>query len=187
MHRPTAAPPARLGAFALALIAAGALAVAYVVHTQLPDNAVDLPYEAAVEEPVRVALPQGWAFFTRDPRGADLLVYTRGGDGRWHDALLSPHAEPRNLFGLARASRAQGVELGLLTGAVPEDGWTGCQADPGPCLERLTPLPAANRARRTTLCGDVGLAQRVPVPWAWSRSGDQVVMPSTVARLAVSC
>lgn len=185
-ERARQSPPARLGALALAMIVGSLLVCVYAVHAQMPVNAVTLPHEDTLRPSVRLVLPQGWSFFTRSPREADFVAFSRGADGRWRSSLRAPHAEPRNAFGLARASRAQGVEVGLLTGLLRDTDWQDCRGDPAGCLDRADPVRAANPALLKTLCGDVGLVQRPPVPWAWSRAGD-VTMPSVVARLELSC
>jgi antimicrobial peptide system SdpA family protein len=109
-------------------------------------------------------------------------------DGTWAPALKAPHSEPRNLFGLNRASRAQGVEMGLLRGAVREQDFTDCNEEAADCLRRLPPGAALqNSSPDPTLCGPVGLALRAPVPWAWTRDGSTTSMPSRVVRLEVRC
>jgi antimicrobial peptide system SdpA family protein len=182
---PTA--PARLGGVALALITSALVLSMYVVHSQMPDNAVTLPYEASIRQPVRHLLPQGWAFFTRDPREADLLPFTRDENGQWQAALLGPHSEFRNVLGFARASRAQGVEMGNLAGGLVENDWQDCRGPVAPCLEAAAVVTVENSAPAPSLCGDVGFVSRPPVPWAWSHSQQNLTMPGTVARLEVSC
>jgi antimicrobial peptide system SdpA family protein len=171
----------------LALIVTALVVSSYAVHAPMPANAVSLPYESSMRSWVRQLLPEGWAFFTRSPREADVAPVIRTGHGRWRDALLGPHAEPRNAFGFARRSRAQGVELGMLSGSLRKDAWTDCRGPVDACLERATAVGVANTAPAPTLCGAVGLVSRPPVPWAWSRSSREITMPARVARLEVSC
>lgn len=180
-------PAGRLGAAAVGLIAGCAVLIAYTVLPQMPTSSVTLPAQAALKPSIIRLLPEGWAFFTRSPREADLLPFTQAADGGWRLALRSPHAEPRNLFGLNRASRAQGVELGLVEGAIAQDAWKDCTQPVTACLAGLTPVAVENRSPSPTLCGPVGLAQQPPVPWAWSRDGSTTTMPSKVVRLEMRC
>jgi antimicrobial peptide system SdpA family protein len=115
------------------------------------------------------------------------VSYTRDESGAWQLALLSPHSEFRNLLGFARASRAQGVEMGLLTGTLKKDDWHECRSSVTECLDREPALTVANASLAPSLCGDVGLIRQAPVPWAWSKSGRDITMPGTVVRLEVSC
>jgi antimicrobial peptide system SdpA family protein len=181
-----AAPPERLGAIVVALAVLGALVCGYVVHAQIPTNAVQLPYETSLSRQVRLVLPQGWAFFTRSPRQPDVVPYVRV-DGRWRLALRTPNAEPRNLFGLSRTARAQGVEMGVLVGGLRPTDWLECGESPIGCLDRPSPIAARNTSLTPSLCGQVGLVSQQPLPWAWSGAREQTTMPSNVARLDVSC
>jgi antimicrobial peptide system SdpA family protein len=177
----------RLGGLAFALIGFVLVLCVYAVHAQLPPNAVRLPYEQSIRPHAQRFLPEGWAFFTRSPRESDLVSYTRDGSGAWRLALLAPHSEFRNVLGFARASRAQGVEMGTLTGILRKDDWRECRSPVAECLERAPALAATNVSPVPSLCGDVGLVRRPPVPWAWSGSGREITMPGTVVRLEVAC
>jgi len=181
-----AAPPERLGAIVVALVAFGVLLAGYVVHAQIPTNAVQLPYEQSLSTSFRLVLPQGWAFFTRSPREPDVVPY-RHADGRWQPALRTPNAEPRNLFGLSRRARSQGVEIGLLAGELRGADWRPCADAPTDCLDLAPSVIVHNASLLPTLCGEVGLVSQQPLPWAWSGAREQTIMPSTVARLEISC
>jgi antimicrobial peptide system SdpA family protein len=184
---PDPAATVRTGRLAFALLVSAVVVGLYSVHAAMPANAVSLPYEDSLRQPIRQVLPQGWSFFTRAPREPDLLPFVRGADGQWRDALRAPHSEPRNVFGLARGSRTQGIEMGVLTSAVAADEWRDCRGPIAACLDRTPAIAVTNPTLAPTLCGEVGLANQPPPPWAWSRSGKSITMPSTVIRLVVSC
>ncbi len=177
----------RLGAVALALLVAGAALAGFVVHAQMPANAVSLPFEESARTPVRQVLPQGWAMFTRNPRERDVLAFVRGTDRRWRNGLRAPHSQPHNAFGFNRASRTQGVEIATMTTRLKAEQWQECRRDIPACLERAAPVPMDNPSPDPTLCGDVGFAGQVPVPWAWSGSDRAISMPALVVRLVVPC
>ena len=54
-----------IGIYVLALLFFWTTVFAYAVHPVLPANPIDLPLEE--KSPLVHFLPQGWAFFTRDP------------------------------------------------------------------------------------------------------------------------
>jgi antimicrobial peptide system SdpA family protein len=133
-------------------------------------------------------LPEGWAFFTRNPREDRYIVYRLATGGSWIDTNLGPHNRPRNAFGLNRKSRAQGVEIGLLLVSIHDDEWLACRKSPAICLattpvskdfKDISPIP--------TLCGEIGVVMQPPVPWAWSSLPRPVTMPSKVVRVRVHC
>ncbi|MBG6137752.1 SdpA family antimicrobial peptide system protein [Longispora fulva] len=169
----------------MASVAAGAvLLVAYVLHAALPASPLHLPGPDTTT--VRDLVPQGWAFFTKSPRGKDALVYRHDDDGTWHDLGPGPLAQPKHLMGLDRAPRAQGTEVALLLARVSPDAWRDCDRAPSACLSEATAATTvANGSNLRTVCGDVGLVTQAAVPWAWRDLA--TTMPSRVARVRVTC
>lgn len=177
-----------LGAFSLSLMLGWGVLFAYSVHAALPSNPIKLPAEMSVQP--NVWMPQGWKFFTRDPREEEISVFVRDAEGRWVSGLRGANASPRNFFGLSRATRAQGIELGLLTTAAGtiKDAWQPCRDRLEACVERSQLVgEVTNITPDPTLCGEVGLTLQEPVPWNWSRSKRKVTMPSKAMRVNVIC
>ncbi|MEU8204047.1 SdpA family antimicrobial peptide system protein [Streptosporangium sp. NPDC049046] len=177
----------RLGWALVGIVAFWGSVIFYVVHTQLPSNAISLPGQEQLRLTITTLTPQGWAFFTKSPREPQIGVWQPANTGGWQDARLGPHSEPRNVLGFNRRSRAQGLELGIMQTSVPADGWTACDGgDVASCLDRATSaVTISNIAPNPIHCGSVGLVQREPLPWAWA--GSDTAMPATVARLEVTC
>lgn len=158
---------------------------AYTVHPVLPANPIQLPAEE--KSPFLHLLPQGWAFFTRDPRLADISPFVKTSDGLWHPARstsrLWPH--PPNF---SRRWKLPGVEVGIILGDLIDPPWHACQGPPNSCLENAPSGGTAdNSFSHATLCGDVGLVRQALIPWAWREAAQETVMPSDVLRLQISC
>jgi antimicrobial peptide system SdpA family protein len=155
----------------------------------LPTNAMDDRLSARDKSNILRLLPEGWSFFTRDPREADPEPFIREPGGGWRRVLQRGRGGIVGLLGLDRASRGQGVEMGLLTGPVPRHRWTRC--DRGAWSSCLSAAPVlaevVNPSPQPTLCGNVAIVFRRPVPWAWARSVNLDQMPAEIVRLRVSC
>ncbi|MDQ3953248.1 MAG: SdpA family antimicrobial peptide system protein [Actinomycetota bacterium] len=180
-------PSRTLGSAVLAIAGLWLFLGFYAVDAALPANVVHLPFEAELN--ARTLVPQGWGFFTRTPREPDLqpFVLDEASD-EWVDVSRAPHSEARNFFGLRRASKAQRIELALVRTGVPKEAWTECRGRPFDCLDGAETVgPVTNGSVDPTICGTVGLVSQEPVPWAWARSGRDIVMPSRVARVDVTC
>lgn len=175
-----------LGAMLAALIAVACALFVYSVHGSMPYNTITLPLESEVN--TKIWIPQGWKFFTKSPHDVNMLLYTQGAGNTWTSANLSPISRPSNVFGLARAVRAQGVESAMLIERVGKKAWRSCESEPVSCLKDA---PVAgkitNLSPRPSLCGVVGMALQSPVPWAWASSSKKVTMPSHVVKLEVLC
>jgi antimicrobial peptide system SdpA family protein len=167
-----------------ALIAA--VTVVYTVHGSMSANALELPFEEHLD--TVLVLPEGWAFFTKDPKEPRFLVFARAPDGSWSRAF-GETPKLAATFGFSRRERALGVEAGLIASAVTQSDWKPCPSTPAACLALGSgnPIVALNTTPHPTLCGPIGLVQQDRVPWAWAKSVNEDAMPSRVVRVNVQC
>ncbi|MCX4387613.1 SdpA family antimicrobial peptide system protein [Micromonospora peucetia] len=161
---------------AIALVAG--LLVGYIVRAVVPVAAMPAPPGRSV---ARVLIPEGWAFFTRDPRLPSPVAYTTDRDGRWR---VAP-GRSRGPAGLDKRDRARSAEISLLTRQLDGPAWTRCDREAAACLATARETEAANTATVRTLCGNVGIVLQEVLPWAWKDL--PTVLPSRVARLTVAC
>lgn len=192
MERPSkglwTASPRVLGGAVLLLGVAWAAFILIAAEGVLPTNALDGRLRTRDKNNILRLLPEGWSFFTREPREADPEPFIREPKGSWRRITHRDHDGIVSLLGLNRASRGQGVEMGLLTGPVPRHRWTRCDRGLWNCLTAAPILAeAANPSPHPTLCGDVAIVFRRPVPWAWARSVILDQMPVEIVRLRLSC
>ena len=172
---------------ALAILLGWPVIALYAASMALPFSPAELPYRQELK--THLWAPQGWSFFTRDPREPRLLPYVKTERG-WRYAMLGPHSEPSNTFGFNRASRAQGVEMGLLSESITKQkfDWASCEEELITCFDRASVAGTIdNTSPSPTLCGEVGLAQQEPMPWAWSRNRHKISMPSKILTVQIKC
>ncbi len=175
----------KLGVFMLALTCLWLTISCYAIHMALPFNPIRLPFERWVH--VRFWAPEGWGFFTRNPQEEAVLLFLKSG-GRWVSASIGPGGMPANAFGLNRAARGQSAEAALLESSIPKEAFHLCQYQPSVCLERSSIVETVdNPTPLATLCGEIGIVKQKPIPWAWSRSRNLIVMPSRLVRIKVGC
>lgn len=186
MTTPEPSPaPRRLALVAGALCLCWCTIAAYSASTVMADTAIELP---GVHSPLVNSLaPQGWAFFTRDPREPQMHVLELR-DEQWLPLPGFRVSSRENSFGTSRRARKLGVEYGMLFNAVTKDQWRDCKDDVSDCLDVIdetieldTPSPAP------AICGDIALVSQPAVPWAWARSAKPISMPSRIAKLRVTC
>ena len=162
-----------------------AAAIGPVLLGSMPDS--PLRPSLSFRQDVIAIAPQGWAFFTRDPREPVDRVYTRSGP-EWVQVTYT-NSSRRNWLGLKRDARALNVELASLLSEVDPALWRNCPGRLETCLrERDVPAVAVvNRSRIRALCGEILVERRPPAPWAWSRAKRPVLLDSKIARLDVRC
>jgi antimicrobial peptide system SdpA family protein len=167
----------------VSIILGWSVLVVLVMRAFMPDN--PLRISRAVKDNLTVLIPQGWVFFTRDPREPSDRLYLR--TTPCCRPVTQSNGGAGNLFGLNRDSRALSVELGSLIGQAPASAWSQCRGDLNSCIASST-APAAVRNASTSrqLCGEVLVHRSKPVPWAWSRD-THVDPPYALLRMNVSC
>ena len=67
--------------------------------------------------------------------------------------------------------------------------WTNCATIPDECINSKTieVLEIENNSKLQTLCGELLIVRREPVPWAWSQAMKTINMPSDIVRINVNC
>lgn len=159
----------------LALLLASAIGLgSYVFLVNQEETALTLGVGEVHRSRVIALAPEKWGFFTKSPRDESIIPYLASPTGSWRKAALFPHSEPRNLWGLSKRSRSQGLEVGLLYTQSLESDWTQCEpgASVNLCATDLPePIDLTNTTPSPTLCGRVLLSREFPAAWAYSRSG----------------
>lgn len=156
----TGRPRARSRAALLIVVAA--LLVLFVGVTNAPTNVVSGAMPEWTRSLGRGLLPQGWAFFTRDPQGPFYYGFLITQEG-----LLTETPVERSMGGLDRSPRMNAELLSSAAKSVNE--WTPCQVD--------TPFDCASAESIDStveveypdhlLCGNYVLVRHTPTPWSW--------------------
>lgn len=150
----------------------------------MPDN--PLRVKKGISEKLMLFAPQGWIFFTRDPREANDRVYRR--TNPCCELLTLPNSDSSNLFGLKRDGRAFGVEMEPLLKRIPRSAWRECRGDLASCVSGLEKpsKTVPNTSATRVACGEIIIQRQRPIPWAWS-ANRKLRPPYSVANLNVSC
>ncbi len=161
------------------------LLVMTVFFAAIPDSPMRLSMNDRAS--LLTVLPEGWGFFTRSPREDGVFAHGRAAE-TWQPLNFTA-TSTRNGFGFLRASRVQGVELSALTGGLKDESWTSHPDPfaPNADLSAIQRIEVTNTAVLKTMCGEVLLERRLPVPWAWSRSTRPIHMPAQYVLLVVDC
>ena len=170
----------------IGLTAFWGLVVVLVLFGSVPES----PFPWTPEERLTLTAlaPEGWAFFTRNPREPVQELYRRR-NGEWvpyERANFSVH----NWLGMKRLSTIENVELQhLLRKAGPDSTWTQCSDDLQACrrTHELYTVQVKNTTATRRFCDSLLVRKHKPVPWAWSDAASPVVMPSSVVQLNISC
>lgn len=158
--------------------------ISLVVISALPYNPLSMSMPLQIG--IKSIVPEGWGFFTKEPRGLDFYLY-RLIDGNWQRLEPLPISAPGNAFGLNRRPRAIPVELVVLLDQLDESQWIKSEVAAPHGLDELKDVSVTNPMEYPLLCGKLGVVRREPVPWAWSYAEREVTIPSWIVRLDIQC
>ena len=123
-------------------------------------------------------VPQGWGFFTRNPREPDILVFQRN-NHCWSKLNTMPISNPNNILGLNRKPRAQSVELAMIMASVKDANWRNALINKNAFTIPVgTPFVITTTKKYATLTDTICIVQQQPVPWAWSWHRNKISLPS---------
>lgn len=150
----------------------------------VPEVAVRLPIGTIIS--TLSFIPQGWAFFTRNPREPTLEAWIEE-EGHWRMLPLNVSGT-QEVLGFRRDLRLRTLEMGTLAAALQPKDWQRCSGRIEDCvnagsLSSVTRIVNQSAARQ--LCGHLVLAIREPQPWAWR--GRTVTMPARATRIDAEC
>jgi len=152
------------------------LSIIYIALASIPYNPLSLSYNE--KNPVFVLAPQGWGFFTRNPREEEILLYKRV-KNKWVTWNKS-FGDPAFFFGASRLERKIISEKFQIANQI-KDTTTWINGDLTNSLSyvfnKLPTLKISALSKDPILSGDFILVKRENVPWAWSKKYNSITMP----------
>ncbi|PZE26358.1 SdpA family antimicrobial peptide system protein [Curtobacterium sp. MCLR17_055] len=152
------------------VVTVAALAVATVGFASLPISTHASGFVADGLRTVSEITPQGWGFFTRDPRSPITQARVRTAEGEWKTVNRGPNATLRNAFGFNRSSRLDEYDVSQVTGSRDIDElWSDCTGNSiAECAQRAASERGVQEwtaeGYDLRLCGEVLLLAVDPVP-----------------------
>ncbi len=155
--------------------------VSYSLLSSLEYNPLSISYKES--KLVFTLMPQGWGFFTRNPRELQTLIYQKVGQN--FELVNKSGSEPEYLFGLSRTSRRKNIEFGQIFSKIPDSLWIDC---PSKRILECNPEKVhhfKNQYTNPVCLGEFLLISKEPIPWAWSKSYYDIDMPFKFCKIHV--
>lgn len=133
-------------------------------------------------------VPQGWAFFTRNPREAQIILYKVSNNRL--DLIPQRHSSIENLYGLNRNASKLMAELQFIKAKLNLNLYKNTVWNYQENKFSEIPREAVmikNQMEYQLLCGEYIVVFQKTIPWAWSKSMKKLKMPSKIIRLKIVC
>ncbi len=131
-------------------------------------------------------IPQGWAFFTRNPREAQVQLFKCNGDK--YEKYTHYHSSYKNLFGLIRNSTRINYELTGIYSQIARDKFKDSESNIQTGYIKELPsdiVYVENKFDNPRVLGEYILVIQKLVPWNWSKNLEKEKMPCKIIRLKI--
>lgn len=133
-------------------------------------------------------MPQGWAFFTKDPREVRMDAYkiTESGEIK---LLTIGNTSWENAIGLSKGNRYADYELSKIIPHIPKEAWKNGIGILGENIvsDSLTIIYTLEEELKNYYAGEEYLLyQYKPIPYAWAGKGQENHRPYLVARIKIA-
>jgi antimicrobial peptide system SdpA family protein len=127
-------------------------------------------------------LPQGWAFFTRNPREGQAILYSIKKKSIFNTDFQ--HNNYNFCFGLNRGCNKIYTELSFINSDIPDSLFSKISWNYQSLLKQkinirnLKVFNTTSPLKQSSLNGEYLLIIQKPIPWAWSKNINSIKMPA---------
>ena len=119
---------------------------------------------------VQLLFPEGWGFFTRDPREDQYLMFQQLGEDDVR-VVTFKNASSRNFFGFSRKGRRVHMEFQRVQTFVPDSMWNHAVTDINSVIAKAPDVELDNIGDYDYFHIDKGtyiIERSKPIPWSYS-------------------
>lgn len=134
---------------------------------------------------ISTLFPEGWGFFTKNPREEFLELYRMENGKPISVIILNQSIE--NIFGLSRKSRLVGYEASMLAKDIPVNKWISNERKPIEAFANLKSSYTKPKGNfRELVNGEYLLKVTKPVPFAWAKRNQEAHTPFKVIKVRIA-
>lgn len=172
--------------FTICFLISGLFLIGLFFNT-LKDNPLKLKF--SIDNEIFTFVPQGWAFFTRNPREAQIIIY-KVNELNNLEEINQRHSSYLNIVGLNRRASKIMSELQFIKNKINDSlfvntKWNYQKSNFNKIPNTTTEVK--NQFKDPILCGEFVVVFQKAVPWAWSRDLYKIQMPAKIIRLKIIC
>jgi antimicrobial peptide system SdpA family protein len=155
--------------------------ILYVYIGNIKDN--PLRFTLTAKKNLIGIVPEGWGFFTRNPREARTAIYVKNKES-WEKQSLN-NFQYSSIWGLDRKCRTIEMELNVIKKQVFENDWIECSEKEDLQSKQLyiKSIHVKNSIPAGSISGEIILEKYEVAPWAWAN--DVKKLSSRIVKLYV--
>lgn len=163
------------------------LSVFYIILISIPNNIISTNYNFFKNSKLSAILPQGWAFFTRNPREDQITIYSQKGENIINVSLKTTNKS--ELFGIKRSNRFIQDKLGNIISEIDKKYWYNTQTD----YDFRNIANALNHVSISvsypSLCGTYIIEVKKIMPWSYFKSelSSNISLDTKLIKLTLIC
>ena len=154
------------------------IALSYIFKSSVPVIS-DMSFEEKAS--LFSFVPQGWGFFTRDPREDELVLYEMKNDTI--ERFTKTNSSMSSFFGVSRKNRLINVESNMLLPEIKDSLWKSMKGRELILDKTSYTDTIINNFHPCNIKGDFFFVMQERIPWAWS--GHNIIMPYKYAKVHI--
>ncbi|MGX1023367.1 SdpA family antimicrobial peptide system protein [Psychroflexus sp. MBR-150] len=132
---------------------------------------------------LNLSIPEGWGFFTRNPREDMIDIYRINDDNKLVKSMYK-NGHYSNYFGFSRKSRKIAMEVSIIANQIEDSIWVK-KTNPGMLEIPIFKKEVDNEFLYFLDTGEYLLVKRKTVPWAWRKNINRKHIPYEVAHIKI--
>ena len=127
--------------------------------------------------------PQGWSFFTKDPREEQTIIYKQ--ENNKLEELNLKNGATSSWLGITRYNRIMLIELIQITNQVDSSKWSNINSKENFKIftDTTTAIEVINFVNNAQLEGNFIIIKQKPIPWSWRANRNNLFMPAKGIKL----
>jgi antimicrobial peptide system SdpA family protein len=133
---------------------------------------------------IQFLFPQGWAFFTKDPREEQTRFYKLSKNDL--QELDFKNGSINSSFGISRKNRIMLIETAQIVNQIDNSLWVDLKSkeDLETYKDTTKSLEIINFVNKAEIeNGDYVILKQRPVPWSWRENKDNLFMPAKAIKI----
>lgn len=129
--------------------------------------------------------PQGWGFFTRNPREENIIMY-KFDEKDSVVKITDKNFSFNNYFGLSRKQRYEAIQMSALLSDIKEEEFVKCnEISVQNCDINKVIISNNTKNKNNYFKGTYFLKKEKAIPWAWSKSKEKLKNPYKVIEIEI--